>query len=267
MNESECNFKCSGNPSQKCGGIDRLSIYSVRVLVRSGTFIKIIIKNKNKIYLRIKLELIVVFNGSQSPNNSTIRLIETITPTFKSWIEFSRNTGEILVNVNNKIPIRLKTLRADLATNNYIIILNLRGNQLATYYNCFVVDAIMLNNSLMTDIFLSFNTMPVYGQVIFNKNVNDIFDAFGCINYVDAYKQIFAQSNNLVKGYCKLALDDMQNVNGQMNSIINRLINYNRTVTNSVNLIENKLKYCLNNNFNNNYFNHHNGFKKSSTSD
>jgi len=36
VSESECNFKCNGNFNEICGGVNRISIYSVRILIRSG---------------------------------------------------------------------------------------------------------------------------------------------------------------------------------------------------------------------------------------
>ena len=67
---------------------------------------------------------------------------------------------------------------------------------------------------------------------------------YGCINYQDGYQQIFSQTNNLVKGYCKLTLNDLQNVNYQMNSIIKNITSERATIENLVNVVGNNLQYC-----------------------
>jgi phosphate-selective porin len=82
------------------------------------------------------------------------------------------------------------------------------------------------------------------GQLIFNKNLNDIFQAYGCVNNQDAYQQIFTQTNNLVKDYCQLTLNDLQMVNIQIGQWINNISNDRKSTSYFVQLIENNLSYC-----------------------
>ena len=77
-----------------------------------------------------------------------------------------------------------------------------------------------------------------------NKNLNEVFNMYGCINYQDGYKQIFSHTNNLVKSYCKLTLTDMENVNSQMNQLITNINNEKNSINNLYYSIRNTLEYC-----------------------
>lgn len=213
-------------------------------------------------------ELIIVLNGSATGDSIPVRLAQSITTNSVSFIDYYKSSGQIKVYANNNMnPIVANALRSDLPNNQYYIFLSLRGNQLATFYNCYISDALMLNDSTVTNTFLSVNTEPVKGkfysywfihsikenclfiylnkgQVYFNKNLNEVFQMYGCINYQDGYQQIFSQTNNLVKGYCKLTLNDLQNVNYQMNQIIKNITSERATIENLVNVVGNNLQYC-----------------------
>lgn len=191
--------------------------------------------------------MIIVINASQL-TFSPIRAIQTVSSTSNqvSWIEYSKLNGQVrvfLLNRPNPI-ITLNSLRPDLAQNQAYIFISLRGNQLASFYNCYITDAIMLNDSTITSTFLSFNTLPVYGQAIFNRNLNDVFSSYGCVNKQDAYQQIFAQTNNLVKDYCQLTLNDLQKVNVQMTQLIDNITNDKKSNGIKIDLISSNLEYC-----------------------
>ena len=106
-------------------------------------------------------------NGSATGDSIPVRLAQSITTNSVSFIDYYKSSGQIKVYANNNMnPIVANALRSDLPNNQYYIFLSLRGNQLATFYNCYISDALMLNDSTVTNTFLSVNTEPVKGIFI-----------------------------------------------------------------------------------------------------
>lgn len=98
---------------------------------------------------------------------SPLRLVQTWSaPNLWSWIEYSKEEGKIKIfNNNNEIPLVLNALRAQLASNNFFIFLSLKANRLAVFNNCQLTDTLTLNDSSLTQTFLSPNTIPILGFI------------------------------------------------------------------------------------------------------
>ena len=177
-------------------------------------------------------------------------------PSKFSWIEYSRESGEIHIyaylNPVATTPtlITLNAIEPDLPSNTAYVFVSLRGNQLATFYNCRLADAKMIADSAtmsaLTQTFFSASTQAVFGQVIFNRNLNDVFRAYGCVNMRrDAYEQIYSPTtSSLVKDYCQLTLNDLQRVNLQMAHLIDGIANDRQSSANFFALISSNLLTC-----------------------
>jgi len=134
-------------------------------------------------------ELIIVLNGStiKSDNNfKPIRLAET--EDGDSWVEFLKSTGEITIYSNyGKIRVTINSIKSDLFYNQFYIILSLRSNQLATFYNCNINEALMLEDISLANSFLSKKTLGLNGKSF-------IFDFFPFINLVLIFFFLLFQS-------------------------------------------------------------------------
>jgi len=118
-----------------------------------------------KFVIFICTELIIVLNGSMITSNDfrPIRLAQT--ENSDSWIDFMKQTGEIKIYTNQGTSVvNIKSLRSDLYNNQFLISLSLRSNQLASFYNCNINDALMLEDTSLANSFLSRNTMGVNGN-------------------------------------------------------------------------------------------------------
>lgn len=113
--------------------------------------------------ISIMIELVIVFQTVFNRNMTPIRLAQTSS----SWIQLTRETNKIEIFLNNNylVPyVKLNAIRPDLAFNQNYIFISLRGNQLATFYNCYITDAIMLNDTTLSNSFLSSNLSQLYGN-------------------------------------------------------------------------------------------------------
>lgn len=153
---------------------------------------------------------------------------------------------------NTSMPtiFKLNTIRPDLPKNRAYVFLSLRGNQLAAFYNCYISDARILNDpksvEIITKTFFSTGSKPVNGKIIFNRNLNDIFRSYGCINTrKDAYEQIFSQISHFVRDYCQLTLNDIQRVNVKMSSLIEYILGEKKSTEVNIELVKKKLDFCL----------------------
>lgn len=194
-------------------------------------------------------------------NYSPIRIAQApsfLYPDQFSWIEYSKESGEIKIyihmdtNTSTSSPsiIRLNSIRPDLPKNRAYVFLSLRGNQLAAFYNCYISDALIINDpksvDTITKTFFSASSEPVSGQIIFNRNLNEVFRSYGCMNTrrYDAYEQIFSQVSHFARDYCQLTLNDIQRVNVKMSSLIEYILSEKKTTEANINLVKKKLENC-----------------------
>ena len=81
-------------------------------------------------------------------------------------------------------------------------------------------------------------------QVILNKNLNEVFSLYGCVNYLDGYQQLFSHTSNLAKSYCMLTLKDMENVNKEMSQLLRSISFEKQSIKNLYYTLKNSLEYC-----------------------
>ena len=114
-------------------------------------------------------EFIIVLNGSiiKNDDQDSIRLAQT--ENLETWVDFLKSTGEIKLHSNTSVKstISISSLKSDLSNNQFHIILSLRANQLATFYNCNLNDAVMLEDASLATHFLSKKITSVNGKVAF----------------------------------------------------------------------------------------------------
>jgi hypothetical protein len=212
--------------------------------------------------------MVIVLNASQY-STPIVRMAQVIKANSVSWIDYVMGTHELNIYVNNKPPITLKVGHPDLSTNKYFVFLSLRGNQLASFYNCDITDSYIIRDSSISRALLTYNTVGVEGikidlfnnflfkrlildktkkgQVIFNRNLSEIFELYSCERFEEAYSQIYRKTNNLVKNYCELSLNDMHQVNTQMNELIETIVYDKEEVLNVIGQIETNMQYCSGN--------------------
>ena len=104
-------------------------------------------------------------NGSVIKNHGydSIRLAQT--NNLDTWIDFVKSSGEIKVFKSfGSQFISINSIKSDIFSNKFYVMLSLRGNQLVTFYNCNINDAVMLEDASLANRLLSSKTIGVNGN-------------------------------------------------------------------------------------------------------